>query len=143
MIQTKTRLIRAIALNLKNQFSPNPQCNPTPKDKNSSNSTPISLTNPKEVKKYIVQLANKKSAGHDGISASAIKRISVRMLSLLTGIYNSAITLSYYPAYWKNAIVIPVLKKGEDPTLPISYRPISLLPVLGKIFEKNYKYKID
>ncbi|GFV25690.1 probable RNA-directed DNA polymerase from transposon X-element [Trichonephila clavipes] len=37
---------------------------------------------------------------------------------------------------WKTASVIPILKPGKDPTLPDSFRPISLLPVLSKITEK-------
>jgi hypothetical protein len=32
--------------------------------------------------------------------------------------------------------VLPILKPGKDPTLPSSYRPISLLDTVGKLFEK-------
>jgi hypothetical protein len=32
--------------------------------------------------------------------------------------------------------VISILKPGEDTTLPSSYRPISLLDTIGKLFEK-------
>ncbi|GBM90089.1 RNA-directed DNA polymerase from mobile element jockey [Araneus ventricosus] len=37
---------------------------------------------------------------------------------------------------WKTARVLPVLKPGKDPTHPVSYRPISLLPTLSKLGEK-------
>jgi hypothetical protein len=37
---------------------------------------------------------------------------------------------------WKHARVISLLKPGKDPALPSSYRPISLLDTIGKIFEK-------
>ena len=40
-----------------------------------------------------------------------------------------------YPDKWKKANVIPVHKK-ESENLLTNYRPISLLPVCGKIFEK-------
>lgn len=35
----------------------------------------------------------------------------------------------------KNAKIIEILKPGKDDTLPVSYRPISLLSALGKVFE--------
>jgi hypothetical protein len=32
--------------------------------------------------------------------------------------------------------VVPILKPGKDPTLPSSYRPVSLLDTVSKLFEK-------
>jgi hypothetical protein len=32
--------------------------------------------------------------------------------------------------------VVPILKPGKDPTLPSSYRPVSFLDTVGKLFEK-------
>jgi hypothetical protein len=32
--------------------------------------------------------------------------------------------------------VCSILKPGKDPALPLSYRPISLLDTIGKLFEK-------
>ena len=42
---------------------------------------------------------------------------------------------SVYPDMWKLADVSPIFKK-EDKQLVKNYRPISLLPICGKIFEK-------
>ena len=42
---------------------------------------------------------------------------------------------SIYPDIWKFANVIPIFKKG-DKQLITNYRPISLLPICGKLFEK-------
>ena len=50
-------------------------------------------------------------------------------------IFESALKLGVYPDKWKKANVIPVHKK-ESKNLLTNYRPISLLPVCGKIFEK-------
>jgi hypothetical protein len=33
--------------------------------------------------------------------------------------------------------VVSILKPGKDPTLPSSYRPISLLDTISKLFEKT------
>ena len=40
-----------------------------------------------------------------------------------------------YPNLWKEANVIPIHKKDSKNLLK-NYRPISLLPICGKIFEK-------
>jgi len=37
---------------------------------------------------------------------------------------------------WKSSIVILILKPGKPTNFATSYRPISLLPVIGKLFEK-------
>jgi hypothetical protein len=42
----------------------------------------------------------------------------------------------YFPPAWKHAPVVSILKQGKNPTLPSSYRPISLLDNVGKLFEK-------
>ena len=40
-----------------------------------------------------------------------------------------------FPNDWKNSNLVPVFKKGDTQILK-NYRPISLLPVRGKIIEK-------
>ena len=50
-------------------------------------------------------------------------------------IFNKAITTGQYPDALKIAKVIPLYKKGEN-TVISNYRPISLLSLLNKIFEK-------
>ncbi|GFU84410.1 RNA-directed DNA polymerase from mobile element jockey [Trichonephila clavipes] len=46
------------------------------------------------------------------------------------------LTLRYFPKSWKTAVVVPILKPGENLALAESYRPISLLPGLSKLAEK-------
>ena len=40
-----------------------------------------------------------------------------------------------FPSCWKKANVVPVHKKGDKNLLKY-YKPISLLPIFGKIFER-------
>ena len=50
-------------------------------------------------------------------------------------IFTNILSTSIYPDMWKFANVTPILKKG-DKQLIKNYRPISLLPICGKILEK-------
>ena len=50
-------------------------------------------------------------------------------------IFKSCIIKGEYPSEWKKANVVPVHKKGDKQLLK-NYRPISLLPIFGKIFER-------
>jgi Reverse transcriptase (RNA-dependent DNA polymerase) len=49
---------------------------------------------------------------------------------------NASFRLRYVPSLWKIAEVIMIPKPGKPPHEKSSYRPISLLPVISKLFEK-------
>ena len=44
--------------------------------------------------------------------------------------------LGIFPEKWKKANVVPVYKNKGDKCVVKNYRPVSLLPIFGKIFEK-------
>ena len=44
--------------------------------------------------------------------------------------------LAYFPKKSKNAKVIPILKPDKNPAQASSYRPISLLSSISKLFER-------
>jgi len=44
--------------------------------------------------------------------------------------------MGYFPHPWKRATVIPIPKPNKPPTDPNSYRPISLLSIVGKLLER-------
>ena len=50
-------------------------------------------------------------------------------------IFKSCIRKGQFPSQWKKVNVIPVHKKG-DTQVSRNYRPLSLLPMCGKIFEQ-------
>ena len=50
-------------------------------------------------------------------------------------IFKNILETSSYPDIWKRANVTPIFKKNDKQVIK-NYRPISLLPIIGKIFEK-------
>lgn len=96
----------------------------------------ISFISPNEIFELIKKLPNKKSPGHDRITANILKNLPRHGLAYLNNIFNSALRLGYYPNSWKHSLIIPIPKPQKNLNLPSNYRPISLIPILSKIFEK-------
>jgi len=51
-------------------------------------------------------------------------------------LFNRLMFKSEFPRVWKEAIIHPIPKPGRDHTDPSSFRPISLLSCVGKIYER-------
>ena len=69
------------------------------------------------------------------IPSKLLKMAASIVAPSLTAIFPKSILTGIYPTEWKTARVTPVSKKGVK--LDISnYRPISVIPVVLKVFEK-------
>ena len=88
-----------------------------------------------EIILLIRKLNPNKASGSDGISGHMLLICDDSISIPLRIIYNNILSTSLYPNTWKIANVTPVFKKG-DKQLIKNYRPISLLPICGKILEK-------
>ncbi|GBN69708.1 RNA-directed DNA polymerase from mobile element jockey, partial [Araneus ventricosus] len=104
------------------------------------NSTPNSHTDfppphNDELIKCIKNLNKNKAPGYDGIDNKIILNLPINCITTLSIIIENIMKFGYFPTRWKTATVIPILKPGKDPTDPVSYRPISLLPSISKIAE--------
>ena len=76
-----------------------------------------------------------KSSGIDDVSSFVLKEGSKILITEITYMFNLSIRHSKFPTAWKQALVIPITKSGNL-TMVKNYRPISLLPLPGKILEK-------
>jgi hypothetical protein len=94
------------------------------------------LTDPAEVQDAIRGLRISKAPGPDGIPNRALQHLPQRVILLLVALFSAIFRTQYFPSAWKHARVISILKPGKDPAQPASYRPISLLDTIGKVFEK-------
>ena len=83
----------------------------------------------------IKKLDTKKAHGFDGISAAMLKLCPDEVARPLCLIFNKCISTGSFPTAWKHANVQPVHKKNSRQDKS-NYRPISLLTICSKIYEK-------
>ena len=84
----------------------------------------------------ILKLDIKKAAIEDDIPTKMLIISNDIVSNHLTKFYNTAKNEQHYPTSRESAKVIPVHKK-EEITLMKNYRPVSLLPTVSKLFERN------
>ena len=85
--------------------------------------------------KLICSLDPNKAHGSDGISIRMLKLCTTSISKPLHILFNNSVISECFPNEWKKANVIPVHKKGDKQKIN-NYRPMSLLPICSKIFEK-------
>lgn len=137
----RSDLEKAIAFSnhLQKVFTPNEQnndCVLPQLTRDESNPNPVKFKW-KCVKKVIKNSINpKKAPGHDLITGKMIKELPDRCIKYITYIFNAIMRCGYFPQKWKISQIIMIPKPGKDETQVSSYRPISLLPIISKLFEK-------
>ncbi|GBP31098.1 RNA-directed DNA polymerase from mobile element jockey [Eumeta japonica] len=89
-----------------------------------------------ELSRKIRKLKEGKCPGYDLVDAILLKQLPKKGLLLILAIFNACPRLSFYPSQWKIAQVVMIRKPGKPAHDVTSYRPISLLPVVGKLLEK-------
>ena len=95
----------------------------------------LSPTKPEEISKLIDRLDPKKSTGPNGIPVFIIKAFKDFFSFWLSKLINFCFETGEFPDLLKLAKVIPLHKK-ESVLNFLNYRPISLLSVFSKIYEK-------
>ena len=69
------------------------------------------------------------------INIQILKKSCTYLSGHLSGFYNHFMEFGVFPEILKNGVITPVFKKGDSRHLD-NYRPVSMLPILGKILEK-------
>ena len=77
-----------------------------------------------------------KAPGPSGIKATQIKILPSNFLHAFHQTYNSILSTNHYPLLFGKCFMIFLNRPNKNNTDPLNYRPICLLDVIGKIFEK-------
>ena len=88
-----------------------------------------------EVLKLLTLLDVAKATGLDNIPCMLLKEAADIVSHSLTVLFNLSMSKGIFPHEWKLARVTPIFKKGTKSD-PGNYRPISVIPVVAKIFER-------
>ncbi|XP_026746050.1 uncharacterized protein LOC113507390 [Trichoplusia ni] len=95
----------------------------------------ICPTTPQDIHNIIMNLKNTSSTGYDNICTKILKRVSVYIAPVLSHLINSCILNGTFPDQLKITVIKPLFKKDDVENMTC-YRPIALVPVLSKVFEK-------
>ena len=87
-----------------------------------------------DVLQAVSKANDKLSRTPEGIPTYFIKRIISSIIKPLVYIFNCSLLYNVIPIQWKQAIVVPIFKKGSRSD-PKNYRPISLTSSFSRIFE--------
>ena len=96
----------------------------------------------KMVRKVVMNLDLSKASGPDCIPVVVLKNCELELSSILAELFNKCLKESCFPDSWKVSSVVPVFKNVGERSTAKNYRPVSLLSVVSKVFEKLVNNRI-
>lgn len=96
---------------------------------------------PLHIYNAICEMKENCSAGPDGLEPKFVKLAAHILMYPLADLFNLSLSTHCIPSIWKCAQVVPLFK-GGDSTEVNNYRPISIISVISKIFEKLIFYQL-
>lgn len=105
-------------------------------DQPSAEFDPKDLISLQQVKQACEELELNKSVGPDDIHPLFLREGNDLLFSCIRLIFNYSLRWSVLPLQWKQALVVPILKPGQNASDKSSYRPISLTCIICKCIER-------
>ena len=96
----------------------------------------------KMVKKVITNLDSSKASDPDCIPVVVLRNCEPELSYILAKLFNNCLNESCFPDCWKVSSVDPVFKNVGEKSTAKNYRPVSLLSVVSKVFEKVVNNRI-
>ena len=90
-----------------------------------------------DIHKQIVQLNPKKASIENDLPAEILKESTDIVSDYLCSIYNNSKFNELYPNSLKLGTVAPINKKSTQTLLKKDQRPVNLIPIVSKLYEKN------
>ena len=89
------------------------------------------------------QIKVNKAVGADNVPAWVLRDNASTLAAPLTALFNTSLLDGVIPALWKTAHIIPLPKKQPPRSIEKDIRPISLTPIVSKIFESIVMKWVD
>ena len=131
-------------IELTSTLTQNQNCPPSQFIKNPFNVNTffVAPTTAAEVIKVIHSLKNSGAYDIYELSTHTIKSISKFIATPIAHIFNCSIEEGTFPSKLKFSKVVPIYKKSDAHDLN-NYRPISILPIVSKVFEKLFLIRLQ
>lgn len=98
----------------------------------------------KELDIVMGNLKTGQAPGRDGVTNEILREVVAVIPELLLEVYNACLFQGSFPSVWKSGMIKFLLKSAGKPKDNVrSYRPICLLPVLGKLLERLIALKLE
>ena len=95
-----------------------------------------------ELKSAVVGLRSV-AEGPDQVHNDMIRHLPACALNTLLALFNELWASGQFPAAWREATVVPLLKPGKSGSDPLHYRPISLTSALCKLMERLVNVRLS
>lgn len=90
-----------------------------------------------EIAASMARFRSKRAPGLDGKRALIYSNVIKAIPEIVCALFNKCLTEGTFPKEWKKGSIVCFMKSPDkDPAEPASYRPITLLPILGKVLER-------
>ena len=91
----------------------------------------------KDTINIIISLSVGKAHGLENISIRLLKIDDSAIVEPVSILFNDSLNQSIFLDIWKRSSIYPIHQR-DDKQIISSYRPVSLLPICGKIFERLF-----